>query len=186
MYKRQESWAAGRCESDDRRPEGWSRQKQHLNRPVVGVSWYEAMAFCRWASAHRETPEGAVIRLPSSDEWEAAARGTESLVFPWGAEALRKGEPAQANWSGADPSHASPVGAFPFDSRGGITDLAGNVLEWCCDEGGPKRGLRGGSWGDGALRCRSAYRRLYHPSLRYGFVGFRVVLAPQVSPDPAS
>ncbi len=130
-----------------------------LNQPVVGVSWYEAEAFCRWAGG----------RLPSEREWEAAARGREARVYPWDGP----WEDGICNTKESGLGTTSPVGLFPRSRQAdfGLEDLAGNVWEWVSGE----RLLRGGSWGSGSRNARAAIRVNY-PDDRDYFIGFRVLL----------
>jgi formylglycine-generating enzyme required for sulfatase activity len=157
-------------------PDEWENQQQYPNRPVVGVSWFEAAAYCAWAGG----------RLPTEAEWERAARGPDGSRFPWGdAPPL---DPSCANYSGV--LHPTPVGLYPKgNTRERLCDMLGNVYEWCADwygpykDGfqenpiGPKAGdarvLRGGSWGDLPLYVRVSYRHRYEPSLRVESIGFR-------------
>jgi formylglycine-generating enzyme required for sulfatase activity len=126
--------------------------------PVVGVSWYEAYAYCKWLSEQT----GQTYRLPTEAEWEYAGRGPQSNIFPWGNEYLSEaefcGEPgsgARANcWLkeesqsavAADYSFISTametglegdtvqVGSYPEGvSWCGAYDMAGNVMEWSAD-----------------------------------------------------
>src|SRR5262249_56725196 len=94
------------------------------NQPVVGISWYEAVAYCRWLSA----ATGREFYLPSEAEWEKAARGLHGLIYPWDNE-WRSG---RCNSSEASIGRPSPVGSFPAGaSPYGALDMAGNVSEWC-------------------------------------------------------
>lgn len=141
------------------------------NQPVVGVSWWEAEAFCKWA--------GGV--LPTEQQWEAAARGPQGLEYPWGDE----WESGICN-SERKLDSTSAVGIFPRDkSPFGLHDMAGNVWEWCADLVGKEatfRVIRGGGWWVGSERCRSAARRRFGPASRDGFLGFRVAAVP-LGPD---
>ena len=123
--------------------------------PVVGVSWSDARAYCRWlnkqiekegfqvAGGKERMPDGYVVRLPKEEEWERAARGTDGREYPWGnefkmgcantEESGLKGTTAVCTY----PTGISPVGAW---------DMAGNVWEWTASEEGKYRVLRGGSW----------------------------------------
>jgi len=181
---------------DREEPEYWrNRRFSGPEQPVVGVSWHDAMAYCRWLS---ETSEMKFV-LPTEAQWEFTARGTDGREYPWGNEEpdssracfgldLGKGQP-------------SPVGSFPA-GRGpfGVLDQAGNVWEWCLDvwdadayaerqrgdvpldphvEGGDEsfRLIRGGGW-----KTRPEYLRgSYRCGGRIGFCredsGFRVAVA---------
>jgi len=97
----------------------WTTQPDSL-LPVTGVSYSEAMNFCGW----RHSPDG---RLPTEQEWEAAARGLAGNVFPWG----NAWDPAAANTQSAHRSAPAPVGSYPGGrTREGVHDLVGNVWEW--------------------------------------------------------
>jgi len=165
------------------------------NHPVVGVSWYEAMAYCRWLTevwreADRIGSEKAV-RLPTEAEWEKAARGTDGREYPWGDEA----DPARANYGDTGINDTSAVGCFPNGaSPYGCLDMAGNIWEWMSSlhrdypydssdgredpEAGSDRVLRGGAFDSDQWGVRCAYRDRLDPF--YGDVdgGFRVVVAP--------
>ncbi|MFN0051585.1 MAG: SUMF1/EgtB/PvdO family nonheme iron enzyme [Planctomycetales bacterium] len=172
-------WSAGGFEEYGTCPADWDSQVEYPSRPVVSVSWHEAMAFCAWSG----------FRLPTEAEWERAARGTEGRKFPWGNEAV---DETRASFAG-NVGHATPVGIYPLGTTpDGICDLAGNVWEWCHDPygeygdakssaahprapaAGSSRVLRGGSWSGIAVSCRSASRDHYAPQNRSSIIGFRV------------
>ncbi|MCO5199232.1 MAG: formylglycine-generating enzyme family protein [Anaerolineae bacterium] len=169
-------------------PRFWhSREWNRPNHPVVGVSWYEAMAFCRWRSA----VTGQAIRLPTEQQWQRAAQGDTGYEFPWGND-----EPSAewCNWNrvidATTPVDAYPDGASPL----GVMDMSGNVREWCLTgwesgttvQGGAEvRMVRGGSWSnDSPISLRAANRSAIDPNTRLhpGYrndvtVGFRCAIA---------
>lgn len=101
------------------------------DHPVVGVSFHDAVAFCRWA---REIT-GLPLRLPTEVEWEKAARGTDGRLYPWGATwDARRCQNREGKARGTAPvTQFSPAGDSPY----GVADLAGNVQEWCSSLFGP-------------------------------------------------
>jgi formylglycine-generating enzyme required for sulfatase activity len=162
------------------------------NHPVVWVSWDEAVKYCEWLT-DKLKDRGWRICLPTEAQWEKAARGVEGRIYPWGDEI----DPDKANYRDTGMGGTSPVGCFPKDtSPYGVSDMAGNVLEWCQDwydsdyykkhpskdPTGPNKGsgrvIRGGAWGGVAGDCRAAYRHGYGPALRDQLLGFRLVLLP--------
>ena len=171
------------------------------NHPVVGVTWYEALAFTRWLTDRMHEgevlPRDWEIRLPSEPEWEKAARGPESRKYPWGNEP----DPNRANYDQTEIGTTSAVGCFPGGaSPYGVKDMSGNVWEWTrsvyadypypedekgCQErehlaasNDKSRVLRGGafSYADFYLRC--ACRVNNAPDYRGHYIGFRVVASP--------
>jgi formylglycine-generating enzyme required for sulfatase activity/predicted phosphodiesterase len=133
-------WQAG---GGDEPPEpgDWEAQQRYPSRPVVQVSWYQAMAFCIWltdrlaracgAKDRIELPADQVVRLPTEAEWEYAARGETGRRNPWGNE---RPDPERTNYDETKVGHLTPVGLFPGDrTLEGVRDLAGNVWEWCLD-----------------------------------------------------
>ena len=157
-------------------PGDWEIQLRTPNRPVVNVSWYEAMAYCRWLSELC----GQTICLPTEAEWEAAATHPKG-EYPWG-----KNEPTSelSNFAASRLDAATPVGIYPAGaSPSGHLDLSGNVWEWCADEPAKAgeeetRPLRGGAFWNVAGFLRSAYRYGDDAGFRYHVVGFRVAASP--------
>jgi formylglycine-generating enzyme required for sulfatase activity len=149
-------------------PDEWEEQQQFPSRPVVNVSWYEAVAYAAWADG----------RLPTEAEWERAARGPgeEYRKYPWG---YTKPTGETANYGESNIDHVTPVGIFPEDcSPEGVVDMAGNVWEWCenwYDEGRDTRVVRGGAFYVSSEVLRSANRVRNDPVNRNYFRGFRVV-----------
>jgi hypothetical protein len=143
-------------------PKEWDKQVLYPNRPVVGVSWEEAVGYCKWAK----------VRLSTEAEWERAARGIEGRPYPW---RDADPDPTRANYNKkigvTTPVGLFPKGATPVD---GIQDLAGNVWEWVSnwhgeypkekqrDPAGPETGqarvLRGACWGSDPKYLRASVR----------------------------
>lgn len=163
------------------------------NHPQVGVSWYEAVAFCNWLSEKL----GCRLSLPSEVQWERAARHTDGRIYPWDNEGEEVVQYCNMKETGI--GNTSVVGIFPMGNAAcGAADMAGNVWEWCSTkwldnyedyeqkvdnilEGTEKRVLRGGSFLDGNDRLRCAVRDGNSPDNRNRHLGFRVVTFPSTS-----
>jgi sulfatase modifying factor 1 len=143
--------------------------------PVVQVSAADAQAFCAWAG----------LRLPSEEEWEYAARGTDGRRYPWG-NAPPEENGRRANFGtvaccAADAADGylktAPVGRFPHGaSPFGLLDMAGNVWEWTASAYPGRPGevaLRGGGWGNNPYCLRVSYRHGNPPDIGLDMVGFR-------------
>lgn len=188
-YKQQKWWTAAgwRWREEDRRTEppywaerGWNGAEQ----PVVGVSWYESVAFCLWLS----DVTGEKIMLPTEDQWQYAAQGDDGRAYPWGND--WKASRCNNNVDEKGVGKTTPVRQYEGkgDSPFGVGDMAGNVWEWCLTDydnntndvnsAATDRVLRGGSWSDlytGNFRCN--YRSGRWPHNWSPGWGFRVSLS---------
>jgi formylglycine-generating enzyme required for sulfatase activity len=176
------------------------------NHPVVGVCWYEAVAYARWLTERLrgcgQLQKDWEVRLPSEAEWEKAARGdADARPYPWGAEAASE----CANCADTGIGTTNTVGCFlKGASPYGVEELSGNVWEWTrslwgkdvmkpefeypykADDGRENpdaddmvlRVVRGGSFGLSCGYCRCAYRFRYYPNGRNDNFGFRVLASP--------
>jgi formylglycine-generating enzyme required for sulfatase activity len=180
-----------RSKNDVDKPRWWDNpQWCRENHPVVGASWYEAIAYCNWLT--KTDTQGRQFRLPTEAEWEKAARGTDGRQWPWG----NGFENEKANTRECAIGQTTTVGLFPqAASPFGALDMAGNVAEWCSSvqadypyttddgreylESDERRCVRGGSWRYGLSFARCAYRLNFAPDERTDYVGFRVAATPQ-------
>jgi formylglycine-generating enzyme required for sulfatase activity len=178
---------------------------QGEQRPVVNVSWHDAMAFCQ----RLRLRTGKNYTLPSEAQWEYACRAGTTTPFHFGTSISTK----LANYDGSEVygdgekgeyrQQTTDVLSFPANAWG-LHDMHGNVWEWCADhwhgnyEGAPEDGrawideeakgnknetksrlLRGGSWFGHPANCRSASRAYGRPDDRNNSIGFRVCCLPQ-------
>jgi len=156
-------------------PRHWQdAQWNQSDYPVVGVSWYETVAFCQWLG---ETAQEQVT-LPSEQQWQRAAQGDNNRAYAWGntfdkncCNFNTQGTTAVMQYEG--------TGDSPF----GVVDMTGNVWEWCLTAyesgtnyltGADGCLLRGGSWhGSFSDGLRVSVRNWDAPDIRYGSIGFR-------------
>jgi formylglycine-generating enzyme required for sulfatase activity len=175
-------------------PSRWNDERFGIarpNHPVVGISWYEAVAFCRWLTQHPTyNQEKYVYLLPSEAEWEYAARRATRRTYPWGNE---EPDAERANFDSVY-NNTTAVGCFapgatPKDQ---IHDLAGNVWEWTRsvyrdypydptdgreDKDNPTDKtfvLRGGGWGNQSIDLRASDRVSNTPVTHDFSIGVRL------------
>jgi len=160
-------------------PDRWGLQYRRPHHPIVGITWYEAEAYCAWVSYQRKLK----VRLPAEEEWERAARGDDRRPFPWGEEF----NPEWTNTLESGFEDTVPAASEEGDiSPLGVLGLCGNVQEWTSSEYNPIPGencpqgtlrvARGGSFNDTAFGARTSYRRGYPQGYFFDFLGFRVVV----------
>jgi formylglycine-generating enzyme required for sulfatase activity len=145
--------------------------RQLADHPATAVTHADAEAYCAWAGG----------RLPTGDEWEAAARGEDGRPWPWG----ETFDPeccacVESGWGWTAPVTAHPAGASPC----GAEQFAGNVWEWVADrtEDGEWRAVRGGSYLDHAWGVRAARVLSADPARATPTTGFRIVIDPGSRP----
>jgi formylglycine-generating enzyme required for sulfatase activity len=146
------------------------------DHPVLCVDWYGAVAYCEWAGA----------RLPTEAEWEYAARGPDSVTYPWG---NRTPDSTLLNYAG-NVGDTTKVGSYPDGASWcAALDMAGNVWEWVADWHGKHpsepqtnptgqpvgeyKVVHGGSYFDGQTYVRAAHRFQSLPDDRSPSRGFR-------------
>ncbi|MCP4422889.1 MAG: formylglycine-generating enzyme family protein, partial [Chloroflexi bacterium] len=179
------------------RPRYWNDARFATpNKPVVGISWYEALAYCNWLSAKTGRP----YRLPTEAEWERTARHTDGREYPWGNE----WQDGIVNSEEAEVGKTTAVGSFPDSTAAcGAQDMSGNVWEWCQTRyvsqepyrgddgredlsGGGGRVLRGGSWYEDKGPSRCAARNRLDPWGRGIILGFRCCATSSLPPGSES
>lgn len=159
-------------------------------KPVVGVTWFEAVAYCGWLAIQT----GESFRLPTEAEWErAAGGGLDRALFPWGDE-----PPTEGKMIGCDSKNGGPAQVGVNEPNGfGLYDMSEGVHEWCSDyydynyyryspernplgaAAGERRASRGGSWRHQIKFARCAARSSLPPHFRYSDYGFRVAVTIQ-------
>jgi formylglycine-generating enzyme required for sulfatase activity len=140
---------------------------QLADHPATEVTFADALAFCAWAGA----------RLPTGDEWEAAARGADARPWPWG----ETFDPDRCACAEAATGWTVPVRAHPAGAAAcGAEQLAGNVWEWVADAPDEDgwRAVRGGSHLDHAWGVRASRVLAADPARATATTGFRIALDP--------
>lgn len=187
-YKQNKYWTSAGWEWKNERlypDSGWNDSRWHIsNHPMIGVTWYEAIAFCNWLTEKL----GFRVRLPSELEWEKAARGTSSRIYPYENEF----DPLKGNYLPTGIGRTTAVGIFSSGkSMYGALDMSGNVWEWCQNawpwnysanfdeilnnaEGTSNRALRGGGYANNLALVRVSSRFGNKPDFKLDDLGFRI------------
>jgi formylglycine-generating enzyme required for sulfatase activity len=153
--------------------------RQLSNHPAEFVSWFEAIAYCRWLSSRL----GYDVRLPTEWEWQhVATSGNPEYAYPWGV----KWDPQRANTYESRLNRTTAVGMYPLGaSAKGVFDLCGNVWEWCLNgkdvarrrvelSGSEPRAIRGGAWAGYQEYARVNRPNFLPPETQHDSLGFRV------------
>lgn len=173
--------------ADDMRLDECFRQTGY---PQVGVSWYEAVAFCNWLSDYL----GGNVTLPNEMEWEKSARGIDGRKYPWGAVPPTD---IHCNFN-LRIDHTTKSGIYPAGkSIYGCHDMAGNVWEWCKNTPGAlpydniedrenyayrdARVIKGGCWDSQRQEVISWAQSMNYPNVRLNTIGFRVKVSNEKS-----
>ena len=138
--------------------------------PIIGISYEDALAYIQWRSAQ----DNVRYRLPSVQEMEKAARGTDGRFYPWG----NHFDPTFCcmRFSRREIAQLEPIGAFEADvSPYGVRDTAGGVRDWCASAPeSPNAHVFGGSWNQDQVACRLASRMRVIKQVRSVSIGFRL------------
>jgi sulfatase modifying factor 1 len=165
-------------------PQGWTDPVfADPDQPVVGVNWFDAMAYCEWLSDRT----GSHYRLPLEAEWEKACQGgADHMLYAWGHQDPESLEYFRGEWLSPRPVAESRANGY------GLFNMGDNVHEWCADwyspnyyevsskknpkgpEDGSRRVSRGGSWRHAVKASRVAHRSSLPPAYRYTDYGFRL------------
>ena len=201
--KQYELWLGSRHSDKRKEPFWWQDHPWNIsNRPVVGITWYEAVAYCNWMNIEcrqqlmsvlsAEDAKDALICLPTLEEWEKAARGPKCTRYPWGNSLDYKRVRANVDITGLNETCA--VGIFAEGKSGyGVFDAAGNVYEWIATgvtqvelekwcrekenlEGKYERLVKGGSWNMEYERSKAAYDEWDYPLIFDQNTGFRPIV----------
>jgi formylglycine-generating enzyme required for sulfatase activity len=198
-YANKQWWNYGwdvSCERQWKEPRYWHDWRFSLpNQPVVGISWYEAQAFCAWLSIVL----GYKVTLPTEAEWEVSARGSQRLMYAWGNE----WHPDLTNTRENPLDRTTVVGCYPHGASWcGALDITGNVWEWTNSDfwkddrsshisirrddrssqisivnNTSYISIRGGAWDYGRRNVRCAGRGRNNPQGRFYDLSLRLVTA---------
>ncbi len=149
------------------------------DNPVENVSWDDAQAFCEKLTERTKQ----TVRLPSEVEWEYSCRAGTTTAYNSGDTESDLGRVAWYNGNSKNTTH--PVGQKEANAFG-LYDMHGNVWQWCQDSICDMSHVRGGSWINLSISCRSATRSLRDQNYRGYFIGFRVVVPAISEPWPAT
>ena len=133
--------------------------ESNLNYPITGVSWNDAIAFCKWLG----------VRLPTESEWEYAATGNKKYEYSGSNNLWDYGWFEANSGDGVHSVKTKKPNAF------GLYDMSGNVSEWTATPDGSDRVIKGGSWMSLDDECLITYRDVYDPADCNWEIGFRVV-----------
>jgi formylglycine-generating enzyme required for sulfatase activity len=184
-YSRREFWTDAGWQIKENA--GWVKQGTEKwlggNYPAIGISWYEAIAFCNWLSRTLGEQNNTVINLPTEQQWQRAAQGDDGRLYPWGdVYDKHKSNTNESQIDKTTPVTQYAEGQSPF----GVIDMSGNVWEWCLtdyesgsqniDYPSIQRVMRGGSWLDIYQDARNLYRTCDVPTKRSSRYGFRIAV----------
>ena len=183
--------------------------------PVEKTSWFDATEYCKILNKRFPAANGYVYRLPTEAEWEYACRAGTNGPFAGSSvtsipndDTAYSEHLAQIAWFSENSNNAPHAGGEKDANAFGLHDMHGNLWEWCLDHvevnkqnmlksripgavdpfvtEGRWRSLRGGSFNVGFNRCRAAYRGANDPGVKRDDRGFRIALAPDLSPEENS